>query len=362
MNNLFIMHTQYNLILSAGILSRYKDSKNTLVLFSEFALSDEMLDSLSATFDKVIVARDSFFSPKSALEEIKEIRKSLQRVRSIKKEKFDNIFMSQERVFDLILCARFKKNNPNARCYAVEEDVYYSVNEKYNAEDFVYHESRRMKWRKFLYALLLLGHPYNYRDVHYFYGMSSEYHGVNVLFPTLVRREIRNKEIIEITKNELLDGIDRIYSQKKVDYPASNKYSLFFFDLMNRYKNADEVKRIALEVLKASLAQGRTPLFKYHPRETDKFTDIEGIFEIPHIIPAEKVLSDLIGTDVVVIGNATTACVVSAKLGFKVISICKLEAPTNTMMHNKISDMGINCISTTTAEVKTLLNKWEAQK
>lgn len=344
MNNLFIMHTQYNLILSAGILSRYKGSKNTLVLFSEFALNDEMLASLSTVFDKVIVARDSFSSPKSALEEIKEIRKSLRRVRSIRKEKFDNIFMSQERVFDMILCARFKKNNKNARCYAVEEDVYYSVNEKYNAEDFVYHESKRSKRNKFLYSLLLYGYPYNYKDVHYCYGMSSEYHGANVLFPSLVRRELSKKELIEITKKELTVGINSIYSKKNIDYPNADKYAIFFFDLMNRYKNVEEVRRIVNEVLRVSAIQGRMPLFKYHPRETDKFTDIDGLFEIPHIIPAEKVLLDLKSKNAIVLGNATTSCVVAAKLGFKVLSICKIESPNNTAMHNKMSAMGIVCI------------------
>lgn len=356
MKNLFIMHTQYNLILSSAVLSRYKDAENTLVLFSEFALTDEMKAALQKVFDKVVVVRENFNAPKSALEEIKEIRICLKKAKEIRNERFDNVFMSQERVFDMILCARAKKLNPHARCYNIEEDAYYSIDNKYNAEDFTYTESKRMKRRKFLYALLLLGYPYNYKDVQYCYGMSEEYHGANLLFPYLARKELQSKELLEIKKDELIAGIDAIYSQKKTTYPESDKYTLFFFDLMNRYKNPEKVKEIVKEVIETAKKERRTVLFKYHPRETEKFTDIEGAFEIPHLIPAEKVLYDLKDKDTVVMGNATTACVVAAKLGFKVISICKLEFPDNTKMHNKMGEMGVFCIENI-CDIETIFDK-----
>lgn len=344
MKNLFIMHTQYNLILSAAVASRFKDAENTLVLFSEFALNDEMKAALQKVFSRVIVVREGFNAPKSALDEIREIRLCLKKAKSIKNERFDNIFMSQERIFDMILCARAKKLNPQAKCYNIEEDAYYSIDNKYNADDFTYIESKRMKRRKLLYALLLLGYPYNYKDVQYCYGMSEEYHGANLLFPHLARKELQGKELFEITKDELVSGIDAIYSSKTTSYPEAEKYTLFFFDLMNRYKNPEKVKEIVKEVIETAKKEGRTVLFKYHPRETEKFTDIEGAFEIPHIIPAEKVLFDLKDKDAVVVGNATTACVVAAKLGFKVISICKLEFPGNTKMHTQMAKTGIFCI------------------
>ena len=170
--------------------------------------------------------------------------------------------MSQERIFDMIVCARAKKINPRAKCYAVEEDAYYSINEKYNADDFIYKENSRLRRRKFLYALLLAGYPYNYRDVHYCYGMSSEYDGVNMLYPELARRELQGKELIEITSGELSRGIESIYSGKKIDYPEAESYTVFFFDLMNRYKDKQRVKSIVEGVIQKSKEQGRKVLFK----------------------------------------------------------------------------------------------------
>lgn len=344
MKNLFIMHTQYNLILSAAVLSRLKGAENTLVLFSEFALTDEMKTALENVFERVIVARETFEPTDCALEEVFQIRRCLKNTSEIKREHFDNVFMSQERVFDMILCWRAKKINPKALCYNIEEDAYYSIDEKYGAEGFVYKESRRAKRRKRLFALLLFDYPYNYKDVQYCYGMSSEYHGANLLFPNLARKELQGKDLLEITKDELLSGIDAIYRNKKQDYPDVKKYTLFFFDLMNRYKNPQKVKEIVKEIIRTSAKEGRTVLFKYHPRETEKFTDVNGAFEIPNLIPAEKVLFDLKDKDTVVMGNATTACVVAAKLGFRVISICKLEFPTNKKMHKAMQEMNISCI------------------
>lgn len=356
MKNLFIMHTQYNLILSVAVMSRFKNAENTLVLYSEFSLSDNMHEVLSRLFDRVIVVRDKFAPHMKPLDDVKCIRKYMKKVKSIRNERFDNVYMSQERIFDMIVCARAKKINPDLKCYNIEEDAYYSINEKYNADDYLHIESTRAKRRKFLFALLLAGYPYNYKDVHYCYGMSSEYHGANLLYPHLARRELAGKELIEITRDELVSGIDAIYSKFNIEYPKSDKYTLFFFDLMNRYKNPERVKEIVQEIIRVSREQGRTVLFKYHPRETDKFENIEGVVELPHIIPAEKVLYDLKGTDTVIMGNATTSCIVAAKLGYDVISISKLEFPTNEKIHNTMKKMGIFCVDNT-QNIKNIIRK-----
>lgn len=337
-------------------MSRYENSENTLVLFSEFTLNDDMRTALARVFDRVIVVRDRFMPVMRTLDEVKFTRKCLKKVRSIRNERFDNIYMSQERTFDMIMCARAKKVNPKVRCYDIEEDAYYSINEKLNADDYVYVESKRTKRRKFLISLLYFGYPYNYKDVHYCYGMSGEYHGANLLFPQLARRELAGKELIEITAEELSRGIEEIYSDVSTQYPEGDKYVLFFFDLVNRYKNPETVKKIVKEITKISIQEGRTVLFKYHPRETEKYNDVGEGYELPYLIPAEKVLFDLKGKDVIVMGNATTSCVVAAKLGFDVLSISRIEFPTNNKIHEAMEKMGILCIKDV-CEIKAIMDK-----
>ncbi len=335
-------------------MSRYENSENTLVLFSEFTLNDDMRTALARVFDRIIVVRDRFMPVMRTLDEVKFTRKCLKKVKSIRNERFDNIYMSQERTFDMIMCARAKKVNPKARCYDIEEDAYYSIDEKINADDYVQTSSSKAKLRKFIIRLLYTGYPYNYEESVYCYGMSSEYHGANLLFPQLARRELAGKELIEITSEELSRGIEEIYSDVSTQYPDGDKYALFFFDLMNRYKNLEKVKEIVKEIIEIAVHEGRTVLFKYHPRETEKFDDVDGVYELPHLIPAEKILSDLKGRDVVVMGNATTSCIVAAKLGFEVLSISKIEFPTNKKIHEVMKKMGILCIEDV-REIKNIM-------
>lgn len=346
MKNLFVMHTQYNLILSAALISRNKDDQNTLVLWAEFTLNDGMRQALAKLFDKVIVVNDKYVRIKKPLKEIRFIKSCLKKVKCLKREKFDAIYMSQERIFDLILCEMVKRNNLHSRCIDIEEDAYYSVNNKLNAPDYVHPNTFAQNKRRFLFALILIGHPYNYKNNSYCYGMSEEIAEVNLLFPNLARRELASKKLTEITKSELLVGIEAIYSEIKTEYPKSDKYMVMFFDLMNRYKNSELVKNIVIDIVDQCKAQGRTVLMKYHPRETEKFSGFDNVFEIDKLIPAEKVLYDLKDYDVIVFGNATTSCIVAAKLGFNVNSICKFEAPDNIKMHEVMTKMGINCIST----------------
>ena len=333
------------MILSAAVLSQCKDADNTLVLVAEFALSDDMRDALSRVFSRVIVVRDQFYKPTSALDDVREIRCLLRKVKGIRREWFDRVYLSQERIFDKIVCRWVKRNNPQAYCCHMEEDVYYSLNETYNADDFVYPDGWRMKRHRRRYALCLLGYPYDYQEVTYCYGMSRIYDGAAVLFPPLVRKEVAGKELREITKDELLAGIRALYAHKTVTYPPARKYLLFFFDLMERYNDPERVKALVHEMVRIAQTEGRTVLFKYHPRETDKFDAMAGTVELPHLIPAEKVLADLQDTDTVVVGNATTSCIVAAKLGFRTYSICKLEIPTNRKMHEKMTDMGLSCVT-----------------
>ena len=338
------MHTQYNLILSAGIIHRARGDHNTLVLYAEFNVTEPFLRDLESVFDRVLVVQDEFTSQNRTLHEVKYARTCLKKTKSIRKAWFDRVYMSQERLFDLAVLGQARRVNSHVECNNVEEDAYYSINEMYNDEKYQYKETIRQQIVRRVRALLMLGYPYNFRDIHYCYGMSSEYTGCNLLFPSLARRELMEKKLTEITREELLHGINAIYGTKKTPFPEAKKYVLFFFDLIDRYKNKDAVLQVVNDILRYCKNQGIQVLMKYHPRETDKIPYIGECCEISQLIPAEKVLADLLDKNVMVFGNATTSCVVAAKLGFTVVSIAKIESRTNTKMHSAMAGMGINCI------------------
>ena len=61
MKNLFIMHTQYNLIIACGIVkNRCKDDNNILVLHSEFQVTEQLKHNIEECFDKVYYIQKNY--------------------------------------------------------------------------------------------------------------------------------------------------------------------------------------------------------------------------------------------------------------------------------------------------------------
>ena len=112
---------------------------------------------------------------------------------------------------------------------------------------------------------------------------------------------------------------------------------------MERYKNPEAIKTVVTDIVSNASKEDSMVLLKYHPRETNKFNfnSCGNVIEIPHVIPAEKLLCDLFGKEVTVYGNATTAILVARKLNFKTISVAGFECSNNFYMINKLKEMGI---------------------
>jgi len=340
MNNLFILHTQYNLIIGSGIALENKDDFNALVLYPEFAVTEDMLVSLRRVFNTVIVLRDGFENEKYGFQEIKEIRRYLKKTAELNKYEFDRIFLSQERRFDTLLAYKFYKKK-QATIIDVEEDAYYSL--KVNTKASKPKRTLKNKVNELLRSVLIGKNPF-YEYGITCYGSAKMYDSVCVLFPDIVREEISGKKLIEVTSQTLINGIDSLYSERKCDYPEGDKYFVIFFDLIERYKDKERALEIIRRYVSEKLSLGYKVLAKYHPRETEKFTDMSGVYEIDKLIPGEKVLADLLGKDVTVFGNATAVCTIAAKFGYNVLSIAKLDHPENALMHSAMEKMGISLV------------------
>ena len=344
MNNLFIMHTQYNLILASAIISRHSNDNNVLVLFAEFTVKSSYIEQLERIYNKVIIANDTFKKFSSKKSKLDFIKKCVKKCSSIFNDVYDNVYLSQEREFDLILLNKMKKNNKKLVSYNVEEDAYYSINNKFNAPNYVHKVTLGEKLKNFLKYCYLFKYKYDYKEPCYCYGMYSGHKGANLLFPELARKELCEKNNIEITSEELIYGIKSLYSSETLNYPRGQKYFLVFFDLVSRYRNKSAVIGVIKDMVGFAQKDGYTVILKYHPRETEKIFEFKDLYEVDNTIPAEKLLLDMLGKEVAVLGNATTSVVVAAKLGYKVYSICSIDAPENTTMKEVMTRMGINCI------------------
>lgn len=346
MKNLFIMHTQYNLILACGIANeRFKDCQNELVLYAEFKLSDALKKNLEKNFSKVYYITESFIPPANPFKDDLLLIKHLKKSSVFLKNKYDNVFLSQERPYDTYVVSKLKKHSDFKLC-SVEEDVYYSVNNKLNTNPPKKIKKSALGKVRDILKRGLLGKNKYYQDI-YFYGMNTNYDENNVLFPDSIRCEMQKEKLCEVKKAELEMGINLLYNDVTLDIPESEKYILFYFDLTDRYKNPHKIKEIVEYLLDMCINNKMCFMYKYHPRETEGFEFLkqsEAVFEIPATIPSEKVAASLLGKDVLVAGNLTTALWVSKKLGYDVVSAAGIENEENKAAAKALTSMGIKVL------------------
>ena len=357
--NLFILHTQYNLILACGIiLNEFLDDENDLILYPEFSLNPKMKEVLLSVFLNILCIREKFepVNESSIKNEIKLFHEyQMFRKSILYRQKYDRIFLTQERPFDCLVWGTCKEKGLY-KSIDIEEDCYYSINNKYNLTnklDCIKRFNQKSKKDKFRH--LLYGTKYIYESV-YFYGMSSHFDEHYVLYPNSVRKELKKSLLNEIESKYIIDGVSFLYSYERgLDF-KQNRYAVFFFDLLERYEDANVIQSLFSSVCMRLRGKGYVILCKYHPREVSKFSlGSTEIVEIPNFLPAEKLLCDLQGKDVIVIGNATTSIIVANKLGYKTISISKVSGIDNECMFRTFQSMGI-IVPNTIEEFETVFN------
>jgi hypothetical protein len=345
------MHTQYNLILAAGIVREiYAQDCNVLVLCAEFTLDPQLLENMKGLFDEVYIARDHFMEAGVRWHAEKDLFHLWNRVKKLVYKKFDRVFLSQDRELETTLLSSLHKNS-DFELIDIEEDCYYSIDDRRNylPLDQLEHEHKAgltiksKLWHTFVKAERTLLYGRNtYYYANYFYGMNPKFNAAYVLYPSLVRTEMQNKTLMEVDAGMLCAGIESLYHQ--ISLPTySGRFVLYFFDLIERYRDSSTIEKGVCRIVEYCAAQRVPFICKLHPRETRDFEILKHpvVKVLDKVIPGEKLLYDLQGTLTTVIGNVTTVCQVAKKMGFKVISISKMERSGNEKQMYVYERMGI---------------------
>ena len=189
MNNLFVMHTQYNLILSCGVIKKhFNDSYNVLILYAEFNLGSQLKEKLEECFDKVYYVQDKYTYSANTFKEDLKLIKYMYKTKNLLNKTYDNVFISQENIYETYLLSKLSKKC-NFGCYAIEEDVYYSVNNAFNIDPPCKGQTSFLGKCRKCFLDILLGKNICKQFV-YFYGQNTMYDANYVLFPHQVRKEL----------------------------------------------------------------------------------------------------------------------------------------------------------------------------
>ncbi|MCC8112032.1 MAG: alpha-2,8-polysialyltransferase family protein [Ruminococcus sp.] len=127
----------------------------------------------------------------------------------------------------------------------------------------------------------------------------------------------------------LAAGIEGLYGE-----PLDEKKSglIIVSDLIERYRNREEIVSLFNEIAAFCEESGIELYIKYHPRETNKIQTECRIQELSTGVAVEKLYLDFNESKTVVLGNMSTSVLTAKKLGFKTISIMKMNDPQQNII------------------------------
>lgn len=321
MRNLFIMHTQYNILSALAVVKQeYVEDENDLIVSAEFDITESYTQQLIHEFRNVRIIQDHF-DRTGVLHRAAVFRRKYKKTRGSLAIKYDRVITAQEQYFDTLIVAKLRENNPNLIWQSVEEDAYYTISPVHLANQFFLRNSAKAFYYKLFLPLMYGKNPY--REKLPCYGSNSGIQAIFLTFPQFARKELAGKDKKEIFSQSLIAATQSLYIGKQSDCTVQNRSVIFLSDLISRYPNADAIYQQINGLFQAYRKKGYHLYVKYHPRETSPWAFPEDIQMISSSYPSELLLAKNQGKDIICIGNASTAIILSAKFGFETFSLVR---------------------------------------
>lgn len=343
MKNLFIMHTQYNLLSALAVTKQeYPEDINDLAVIAEFNITEKYIELLNKTFHKVWVLQ-SKFDDTGSLHRMNVFQKKYGLSKELLLQKYDRVITSQEQYFDTLLVSKLKKTNPTLIWQSVEEDAYYSVLSKKEVRPL----RARDTIKKIYYGTLLpvrFGKNVCHEKITC-YGSNSGIETLFLTFPQYVRKELEGKQKKELQTQYLVEATKKLYCGKQEECILEDNSVIFLSDLISRYVDSESVYERLTELFKTYKKLNYNLYIKYHPRETHPWQLPGEVKILPSKYPSELILAENMGKNIVCIGNISTAVFLSSKFGYKTYSLVKQSSDVQNMNAIHFFErIGIKCI------------------
>ncbi|MDR7079574.1 hypothetical protein J2Y03_004632 [Neobacillus niacini] len=339
--NLFVMHTQYNLILACGLtLTDFSKDENDLILFTDFALMDDMKNRLEKIFNRIIYLSGSF--PKTNENYLKKIKRYpdiMKKLDNFIIKSYDNTFIVDDICIpEMYIMKQVYKNNKNSKFIWLEDGgiAYFSNNVKSGG---LASNTFTMTLRKYIFKYLFgLGRFYDYKNY-----MGSHYmlDTVYSTFPKQLKSEYKGKKIYEISKNAFMEGLNSIYPTSPIT--IKGKSLIVIMDMLSIYEDVEKISTILRNVLEKYKECGYSIYYKYHPRELNKLAILHSYIELDRNQAMESLYSGIKAKEEsIIIGIKSTGLQTASKLGFKVVSLIKYLEPDEKEVSVFYHNIGID--------------------
>ena len=346
MRNLFICHTQAQLILASGLaLGRFKDDKNYLILFLDFGIKEGLKLRLQSNFDKVLFLQSIYPAEFNTFKaKIRWYPKDWKLIKRFLTEPMDRAFA----VCDwLLLVQKTLKHvyqaNKNVEFAWLEDGItaYYKDSDIHKGLDKY---SFTMALRRFVIRDLLRVGAFYDRDF-------SETGGLKPLkkayccYPMAVREPYKSNRIVEeITDEEFSMGLLSMYPKYPLDVKPNSV--ILVIDKLDRYANPEMVKSSLCEFINKSRKEGKSVVCKFHPRETENWEIFNGCTQLDKTVGIESAYVSLIDfkESITIVGIKSTGLMTGKKLGYNVISLFSYCGESNSDLVSFYTSLGVKML------------------
>lgn len=342
MNNLFVLHTQYNLLLTIGMcLTDFCKDKNDLILFTDFNITEKHKRCIAQVFSRSMVLGGNYpiinLIPKQKIEKMKSDNKAIKKFAHIP---YDRLFVVDDMcIQEMFTMKCVVENNSDVVLYWLEDgtNAYFDngvISGGMGATSF-------KRWlRKTVFSTLFgLGKYYDLGPCmgsHYL--LKSGY----FMFPNAVRKELWNHERNLISDNTFMLGMQELFGGEPINFEEDAV--LIAMDKLDVYGSLlPKINDFVTELVNDATKTGKRVYYKYHPRETRQLESLAGCEELERTVALENFLTNSTTKNITVVGFKSTALQTAKKMGYKSISYIKQLEPNNTGILQFYESIGIEC-------------------
>ncbi len=216
MKNLFVLHTQYNLLLSVGLCSTdFKEDRNDLVLFLDFKLDERHVKCINCTFSSSITLPGNY--PKVELSPIQKWQKIKRDNESIKKyiqNQYDRLFIVDDMCIQEMYAMKCAGElNKDIKMIWLEDGTNAYFSNDVVSRGMGSTPIKRLIRKSVFCTIFNLGRYYDLGPVMGGHYLLTE---VYLTFPEAVRIELSGKEVLKISDQAFQKGMCKLFGGEKV--------------------------------------------------------------------------------------------------------------------------------------------------
>lgn len=342
MKNIFVPHTQYNLIIAVALIEQqYRNDENTLILFTDFAVSEELKVFLNKYFAYILFLPGTYPAVnKKWSVKTKKIPEAIVQIKDFLHGSYDRLFwVCDTSVPEIWLLKKLHHKNDELEIRMLEDgSLPYFLN--YSANTGLNKNALTRALRKCM-GKMLFGKYYSYKDTNII-GSSKWNQEYCLTYPNAVRSDFADKPALKIQDFFFQRAVKKIYCS--CTYEIKENSVLILMDKLDVYKDINIISAAIEEIVKIATSNGKLVFYKYHPREESNLPILSKCNQIPKSIGVEGIYANNLNKKIKIIGIKSTGLQTASKSGFDVASIATLVGEENKDLLEFYAKIGIQII------------------